>query len=226
MSDDPKSLLLEAILPHVVFEGWSESAFRDAITDSGVSPQAARAACPRGAIDLAVAYHRRGDAQMLAKWQAEPPTGLRYSEKVAHLVWLRLAGADKDIVRRGSALFALPHLAPQGAALIWGTADAIWDALGDTSDDLNWYSKRAILSGVYGSVVLFWLGDASADGSATRDFIDRRIADVMQVEKVKARVAASPLFRPFSGVATRFAAAFKPPRRAMPPDLPGHWTPQ
>ena len=27
-------------------------------------------------------------------------------------------------------------------------------------------------------------------------------------------------------VATRFAAAFKPPRRAMPTDLPGHWTPQ
>mgnify|MGYP003626894550 CR=1 FL=1 len=226
MSDDPKSLLLDAILPHVVFEGWSEPAFRAAIADSGVSPQAARAACPRGAIDLAVAYHRRGDAQMLAAWQAKPPTGLRYSEKVAHLVWSRLAGADKDIVRRGSALFALPHMAPRGAALIWGTADAIWNALGDTSDDLNWYSKRAILSGVYGSVVLFWLGDASVDGAATRDFIDRRIADVMRVEKVKAQVAASPLFRPFAGAATRFAAAFKPPRRAMPPDLPGHWTPQ
>lgn len=226
MSDDPKSLLLDAILPHVVFEGWSETAFKAAISDSGVTPQAARAACPRGAVDLALAFHRRGDAQMAAAWKANPPTGLRYSEKVARLVWLRLADADKDVVRRGTALFALPHMAPQGASLIWGTADAIWTALGDTSDDLNWYSKRAILSGVYGSVVLFWLGDNSADHAATRDFIDRRIAEVMQFEKIKGQVVASPLFRPFAGVANRFAGAFKPPRKGMPADLPGHWNPQ
>ncbi len=226
MSDDPKSLLLDAILPHVVFEGWSETAFRAAIADSGVAPQAARVACSRGAGDLAVAYHRRGDAQMVAAWQAETSTDLRYSEKVARLVWLRLPETDKEIVRRSTALFALPHMVPQGAALIWGTADAIWTALGDTSDDLNWYSKRAILSGVYGSVVLFWLGDTSTDGAATRDFIDRRIVEVMQFEKVKGQVIASPLFRPFAGVASRFAGAFKPPRKSMPTDLPGHWTPQ
>ena len=66
------------------------------------------------------------------------------------------------MVRRGTTLFALPHHAAEGAKLIWGTADAIWTALGDTSDDVNWYTKRATLSAVYGSVVLFWLGETEA----------------------------------------------------------------
>jgi ubiquinone biosynthesis protein COQ9 len=51
--------------------------------------------------------------------------------------------------------------AADGAKAIWGTADRIWTALGDTSDDLNWYTKRATLSAVYGSTVLYWLGDDS-----------------------------------------------------------------
>ena len=108
---------------------------------------------------------------------------MRYSEKVAHAIRLRLAAAeDKEVVRRGTSLFALPNHAGDGAKLIWGTADAIWNALGDTSDDVNWYTKRATLSAVYGSVVLFWLGD---DAGAVDDFIDRRIENVMQFEKVK-----------------------------------------
>jgi ubiquinone biosynthesis protein COQ9 len=43
----------------------------------------------------------------------------------------------------------LPMYAADGARAIWGTADAIWTALGDTSEDVNWYTKRATLSGVY-----------------------------------------------------------------------------
>ncbi len=57
--------------------------------------------------------------------------------------------------------------------------------LGDTSTDVNWYTKRATLSAVYASTVLFWLGDDSPNHSRDDDFIDRRIADVMQMEKMK-----------------------------------------
>jgi ubiquinone biosynthesis protein COQ9 len=50
--------LLDAALPHVPFDGWSEATFRAAVADTGVDPALARAACPRGALDLAVAFHR------------------------------------------------------------------------------------------------------------------------------------------------------------------------
>ncbi len=44
------------------------------------------------------------------------------------------------------------------------TVDAIWHAAGDRSADWSWYSKRAILAGVYGATLLFWLRDDSDGG--------------------------------------------------------------
>ncbi|WP_127112865.1 COQ9 family protein [Shimia sediminis] len=220
-TSDPKEKLLDAALTHVVFDGWSEATFKAAIDDSGVTEALAHALCPRGAVDLAVAYHKRGDAAMLARFAAEDVSELRYSQKVAALVRFRLEAVDdKETVRRGTALFALPHHAGTGAELIWGTVDAIWNALGDTSEDVNWYTKRATLSGVYGSTVLFWLGDDSEGYQATWDFLDRRIENVMQFEKVKAQVKASPFGKLMQGPMSALERIRKPGARG---DMPGTW---
>lgn len=219
--DDVKQQLLDAAIAHVPFEGWSEATFNAAVTETGVNPTVARALCPRGAFDLAVAYHKRGDATMRAALAAEDLTALRYRDRVARAVRLRIEAADREVVRRGSALMSLPQNAPEGARLIWGTADAIWTALGDTSDDVNWYSKRAILSGVYGSTVLYWLGDNSEAQAATWAFLDRRIDDVMRFEKVKAQVRDSKVLGPFAQMAERALSGVKAP---LPTDdAPGRW---
>lgn len=68
----------------------------------------------------------------------------------------------------------------------------IWSGLGDSSRDVNWYSKRATLSAVYAASVLYWLGDHSEGRRDTRDFIDRRIDGVMQFEKFKASARKVP----------------------------------
>ena len=153
----------------------------------------ARDLFPKGGVDLALAYHRQGDEAMRAALAAESMDGLRFRDRVARAVRLRIEAADIELVRRSTTLLTLPQNAPKGTAAIWGTADAIWTALGDTSADLNWYSKRATLSAVYGATVLFWLGDDSPDHQATWDFLDRRIGDVMEIEKLKAKVAENPL---------------------------------
>lgn len=224
MSDAIKQHLLDAILPHVAFDGWSPEAFNAAITDSGIDSAAARLACPRGAVDLAIAFHRAGDVAMMQAIAEADLSGMRFRDKVAHAIRLRLKAVDdKEAVRRGSTLFALPHMAPEGAKLIWGTADAIWTALGDTSRDINWYTKRATLSAVYGSVVLYWLGDDSTGGQATDAFIDRRIDNVMQFEKVKAGVNNNPLFKPITGPLGRMMSMVKAPSQNMRDDLPGYW---
>lgn len=215
-----KDDLLTAILPEVPFDGWTEAAFSRAASACGLTISAARAIAPRGAIDLAVAYHEKGDARMTEAMRASDLTGFRYSEKVAHAIWLRLQVIDApEAVQRAIALFALPHLAPMGSRLIWGTADAIWTVLGDTSDDFNWYSKRATLSAVWSSVLLYWLGDASEGKEATRAFIDRRIDDVMRFEKAKAGVRGNPILRAAFAPLT-FATSFvKAPEPRT--DLPG-----
>ncbi len=184
-----KETLLDAALIHVAFDGWSAQTFTAAVEDAGVDMALARAVCPRGAVDLAVAYHRRGDRLMIERYKALDTTDMRYSAKVAALVRSRIEAAeDKEAVRRGTTLFALPQYAGDGTRLIWNTCDAIWTLLGDVSDDVNWYTKRATLSGVYGATVLYWLGEDSLDNQATWDFLDRRIDDVVRFEKFKASV--------------------------------------
>lgn len=212
--------LLDAAEVHVPFDGWSQTTFDAAVAEVGMNPAHAKTLCPRGAADLAVAYHLRGDARMVAALDADDLDEMRFRDRVAHAIRVRLADADKEIVRRGSALFALPHMAADGAKLIWGTADAVWTALGDTSNDVNWYTKRATLSAVYGSVVLFWLGD---DGTGLDDFIDRRIDNVMQFEKVKAQVNENPFLKPLTGPLARMASMIKAPARIPDVDLPGVW---
>lgn len=222
--DPMKIQLIEAALPHVAFDGWSPAAFDVAVQTVDMDTAHARTLCPRGAVDLAIGFHQMGDMAMIAAIKDADMAGLRFRDKVALAIQLRLnAVTDKEAVRRGTTLFALPHMAPDGARLIWSTADAIWDSLGDMSDDINWYTKRATLSGVYAAVVLYWLGDDSVDGQATHAFIDRRIDDVMTVEKVKAQVRDNPLIKPFMGPLGKMAAAVKPPMRMPATDLPGMW---
>lgn len=181
-----KSRILAAALPHVPFDGWSQITLRAAIADSGVAAAMGAGLFPRGGIDLAIAYHKGGDRDLADALAQADLTQLRYQKRVTHALRLRLQLVDKEIVRKGAALFALPQHSVEGAALIWGTSDCIWTALNDTSRDINWYSKRATLSAVYAATVLFWLGDTSADDSETWQFLDRRIENVMQFEKIKA----------------------------------------
>jgi len=224
-TDPARTALLNAILPRVPFDGWSPPAFEAARKEVGLPRDHARTLCPDGARDLAVFYHRNGDAAMTAAMKSADLSSLRYSEKVAFAIRARLdANTDREAVRRASAMFALPQNAATGMKLIWGTADAIWEALGDTSRDANWYSKRATLGSVYAACVLYWLGDDSADGLATADFVDRRIEDVMRIETVKGKVADSVVLRPVTRPLGYLLSFVKAPTRIPEVDLPGRWT--
>ncbi|MFT3689024.1 COQ9 family protein [Paenirhodobacter sp.] len=202
--------LLAAITPHVPFDGWSEPAFRQAVADLGVDPGVARLVCPRGAVDLAVEYHRAADgeaARLIA--DADWPE-MKFRDKVAAAVRMRLDLVDPELVRRAAALFALPQHAATGAKLVWESADMVWTALGDTSRDYNWYSKRLTLAGVISGTVLYWMGDESEGRADSWQFLDRRIGEVMQFEKIKGKVTGLP---GLSGLLSRIHA---PEPRPMP----------
>lgn len=217
--DVTKDRILDAAVAHVPFDGWSETTFRAAVVDSGAADGVARALFPRGGVDLALAYHARGDAEMVTRLAAMDLSALRFRDRIAKAVRTRLELADKELVRRGTTLFSLPQHAADGARAIWGTTDKIWTALGDTSTDLNWYTKRGTLTAVYGSTVLYWLGDGSLDHQASWDFLDRRIDQVMQFEKLKASLRENPLGKALFGGPLKILERVRAPK--MPNDLPG-----
>jgi len=190
--EDLRDRLLEAALAHVVFDGWTDAALRRAARDAGLKPDAVRFAFPGGGRDLLDWFARRGDAQLaaaLAQDRGPRANGerLRVRDAIARAVRLRLEAmsAHREAVRRGLALLALPHNLPRAATQIYHTVDTIWAGLGDRSADFNFYSKRALLAGVYLTTLLYWLGDESDDFVDSWDFLDRRIADVMTIQKLR-----------------------------------------
>ena len=214
--DEAKRSVINAALPHVMFDGWSDVILKAAIADSGTEAGLAKLAFPRGPLDLALGYHYQGDADMRAAMEALDLGSMRYSERVAKAISLRLELADKEAVRRAMAFLALPHNAGDGTRALWHTADAIWESLGDTSRDYNWYTKRMTLSAVYSACVLFWLGDEAGE---TEAFIDRRIANVMSFEKTKAKFRNSPFGKQFSATFGKVLDHINAPE--APDDLPG-----
>jgi ubiquinone biosynthesis protein COQ9 len=64
----------------------------------------------------------------------------------------------------------------------------MWRWAGDTATDYNYYTKRTILSGVIASTRLVWFDDDDPEHQETQAFLDRRIDNVMQFEKVKGKL--------------------------------------
>ena len=235
MTEDPMSehdhlaairkAVIAAALPHVPFDGWTDRTLAHAVEDAGADPDLARLAFPRGGVDLALAYHWDRDAALAEDLAGADLLGLRFRDRIAHAIMrrLELSAPDREAVRRGVALFALPHHASDGARAIWHTADTIWTALGDDSRDFNWYSKRTTLSAVYSSALLYWLGDETPGASATREFVGRRIDNVMQIEGVKAKIRGNPIAAAMLKGPQAILDRVRAPGDTPPPDLPGSW---
>ena len=221
---DPEVLkLMLTALPNVAFDGWSNSTFVAACREADISERKARLFCPRGALDLAIAFHKWGDDQFETAFTKKKISQLKVREKIRKAVELRIKlASDKEAVRRGVVLFALPIYAFEGSRLIWDTSDLIWELIGDNSEDYNWYSKRAILSAVYASTVLYWLGDNSEGSEETWHFLDRRIEDVMKFETAKVQLKTNKFTKEFSGLTEKFLKTIKRPSRNIDPNLPGY----
>ena len=221
---DPEVLkLMLTALPNVAFDGWSNSTFVAACREADISERKARLFCPRGALDLAIAFHKWGDDQFQTTFTKKKISELKVREKIRKAVELRIKlASDKEAVRRGVVLFALPLYAFEGSRLIWDTSDLIWELVGDNSEDYNWYSKRAILSAVYASTVLYWLGDNSEGSEETWHFLDRRIDDVMKFETAKVQLKTNKFTKEFNGLTEKFLKTIKRPNRNIDPNLPGY----
>lgn len=217
-----RAAVIAAALPHVAFDGWSARTLTAAIEESGVEPGLARLAFPRGGVDLALGFHNEMDGVLAEELGTADLLGLRFRDRIAWAIMrrLELVAGEREAVRRAATLFALPMHAADGARAIWHTSDTIWTGLGDTQRDFSWYSKRATLAAVYSSALLYWLGDDTPGFSATREFVARRIDDVMRLEGVKAKVRANPLGAALMKAPTTILERLRP-RRPAPTDLPG-----
>ena len=188
--DEVRAFLAGGLAAQAAFDGWNEKAVLAAAELAGVDPDLARLAFNDGPVDMIDAWFQAVDEQMAAKYSAEDLGAMKIRERIKALVEARLEALepDREGLRRALAILAAPPHLRKAAKMGWRAADKMWRLAGDTATDYNHYTKRTLLSGVYGSTISVFLDDESDDYSETRAFLDRRIENVMQFEKVKAKV--------------------------------------
>jgi ubiquinone biosynthesis protein COQ9 len=190
MSDqDMREAVLAKALPHAAFDGFTDRVLEKAGEDAGVSKAELARLFEGGPISLIEFYSTSTDAEMEKRLAAMDLQGMKIRERIATAVKTRLAilKPHKEAARRAAALLSLPTHAVLGAKLVYRTVDSMWRAAGDTSTDFNFYTKRGILAGVYGSTAMHWFNDTSQDEKPTAEFLAARIENVMQFEKFKGK---------------------------------------
>jgi len=190
-TDIAKTAILDAALTLAPFDGWNNAMLTQAAEKAGLPKGAQALYFPDGALELIAFWSAQMDDAAEAQLNALDLANMKIRERVTAGVLARIEaiGPHKEAARRAGSRLVLPDAAAQGTAQIWASADMIWRAIGDTSTDGNFYSKRATLSAVIASTLPVWLSDdenADEDDNAKgRAFLDARIANVMQFESFK-----------------------------------------
>uniref|UniRef100_H3AHD3 Ubiquinone biosynthesis protein n=1 Tax=Latimeria chalumnae TaxID=7897 RepID=H3AHD3_LATCH len=78
-------------------------------------------------------------------------------------------------------ILLLPQNIPESLKLLTSLVDDIWYYAGDRSTDINWYTRRTVLAGIYNTTELVMLQDSSPDFEDTWKFLENRVNDTMNV---------------------------------------------
>lgn len=193
----PRERILNAALDLIPFEGWTDKMLAQAV-EAAALPQGADALYfPEGVLDLLAFWSEQLNDEAAEALSKLDLGALKIRDKVTQGVLARLEaiGPHEDAARRAMARLSLPDSFLTGrmsaTGQLWSAADMIWRAIGDTSTDANYYSKRTILSGVIAASLPVWINDSDPAKEKARAFLDARIANVMQFEKFKWQVKSA-----------------------------------
>ena len=185
--DEVRAALAPIIARNAGFDGWADAAVHAAADEAGVDRDVAKLAFNDNAIDMIDAWIDSIDMELAHRLPAEKLAAMKIRDRITALLATRLEimAPDRESLRRAMAIMAMPQNLVRSAKIGWRSADRMWRLAGDTASDFNHYTKRMTLSAVYASTLSVFVNDDSDNFADARAFLDRRIDNVMQFEKVK-----------------------------------------
>lgn len=182
--------IMEFALRHIPFDGWTAEAIKRGASDAGVDPQEGIDIFGSNAIDMITYYSHMLDRQMRERAAQVDLASMKIRDRIASLLMMRLAlmGPYREAAQKAATILSMPTNIPTGTKLMYETVDLMWVLAGDKSTDFSYYTKRATLSAVYSSTLLYWFRDMSHDYTSTREFLNRRLDNVMAIPKIKSKI--------------------------------------
>jgi ubiquinone biosynthesis protein COQ9 len=199
---EAREKILFATLPNVAFDGWVERTLKMGAESAGYAPDMALRVFPDGARDAIRFWSDFDDRWMLDQMGKADLAALPFRQQLAKAIRLRIDvnAPYREAVRRTMSYMALPQNYATATRSTFDAVSAIWYAVGDTSTDLNFYTKRLTLTPIYVATVLYWIDDTSEDSAETWTFLDRRIEESMVIPRIQASIGETlgALTSPFS----------------------------
>ena len=210
--DEIRLALAPAVGRNAAFDGWTGAAVDLAADEFGIDRDVAGLAFKDGAMALIDAWIDSIDIELAERLPPEKLNAMKIRQRITALLATRMEimAPDRESLRRAMAIMAMPQNLARAAKIGWRSMDRMWRMAGDTASDFNHYTKRLTLSAVYGSLLTVFVNDESEDFFDSRAFLDRRIDNVMQFEKVKAQAKAR---REFVPSLSRFIGRLRYPAR-------------
>uniref|UniRef100_A0A671WP65 Ubiquinone biosynthesis protein n=1 Tax=Sparus aurata TaxID=8175 RepID=A0A671WP65_SPAAU len=181
--------ILTAALEFVPLHGWSMEAIAAGAETLGLS-SASTGMFYNGAGDLVLHFITQCNSQLteiLAEQHKQVQLGQAEKKKTADFLRdavetrLRMYIPYIETWPQAMSILLLPHNIPDSLKHLSTLVDDMWYYAGDRSTDMNWYTKRAALTGIYNTTELVMLQDSSPDFQDTWNFLDNRIQDVVNM---------------------------------------------
>ncbi|XP_066569985.1 ubiquinone biosynthesis protein COQ9, mitochondrial isoform X1 [Amia ocellicauda] len=191
--------ILTAALEFVPQHGWTVDAIAEGAQTRGLSAAAA-GMFSNGAGDLVLHFISQCNSRLsesmaeqhkqIQLGQAEPK---KTDEFLREAVEARLRMLIPYIENwpQAMSILLLPQNIPDSLKHLSTLVDDIWYYAGDRSTDLNWYTRRATLTGIYNTTELVMVQDSSPDFQDTWAFLDNRIRDVMNMANTAKQVQST-----------------------------------
>nr|XP_057932273.1 ubiquinone biosynthesis protein COQ9, mitochondrial [Doryrhamphus excisus] len=181
--------ILAAALEFVPQHGWTAEAIAAGAETLGLS-SASAGMFNNGAGDLVLHFVAQCNSQLaeiLAEQHKQVQLGQAEPKKTADFLRdavetrLRMHVPYIETWPQAMSILLLPHNIPEALKHLSTLVDDIWYYAGDRSTDMNWYRKRAALTGIYNTTELVMLQDSSPDFQDTWIFLDNRIQDAVNM---------------------------------------------
>ncbi|XP_006748633.1 ubiquinone biosynthesis protein COQ9, mitochondrial [Leptonychotes weddellii] len=191
--------ILTAALGFVPAHGWTGEAIAEGAQSLGLSSAAAGMFGDDGS-ELILHFVTQCNAQLTHVLEEEQKlVQLGQAEKRKTDQFLRDAVETRlrmlipyiEHWPRALSILMLPHNIPSSLSLIASMVDDMWHYAGDQSTDFNWYTRRAVLAGIYNTTELVMMQDSSPDFEDTWRFLENRINDAMNMGHTAKKVKST-----------------------------------
>ncbi|XP_028304586.1 ubiquinone biosynthesis protein COQ9, mitochondrial isoform X2 [Gouania willdenowi] len=191
--------ILTAALEFVPLHGWSMEAIAAGAESLGLS-SASTGMFYNGAGDLVLHFIAHCNSQLteilsdqhkqVQLGQAEPKETADFLRDAIE-TRLRMYIPYIETWPQAMSILLLPHNIPDSLKHLSTLVDDIWYYAGDRSTDMNWYTKRAALTGIFNTTELVMLQDSSPDFQDTWNFLDNRIQDIVNMASTAKQVQST-----------------------------------